>query len=86
MTVFLDACFSGVSRNSEAYKAENLVAMKGVKIRPVVGQPWETDANFTVFSSSDFDQTSLAFDPSETGLFTYFLCAGLQGKVEAERE
>ena len=86
MTVFLDACFSGVSRNSEAYKAENLVAMKGVKIRPVVGQPWETDPNFTVFSSSYFDQTSLAFDPSETGPGTYFLCAGLQGKAEPERE
>jgi hypothetical protein len=84
VTVFLDACFSGVSRNSEAYKAENLVAMKGIKIRPVVGQPWETDPNFTVFSSSDFDQTSLAFDPSETGLFTYFLCAGLQGKADLD--
>jgi len=82
VTLFMDACFSGVSRNSETYKAENLVAMKGIKIRPVVGQPWETDTNFTVFSSSGFDQTSLAFDPSETGLFTYFLCAGLQGKAD----
>jgi hypothetical protein len=82
VTVIMDACFSGVSKSSEAYKAENLVAMKGIKIRPVVGQPWETDPNFTVFSSSGFDQTSLAFDPSETGLFTYFLCAGLQGKAD----
>jgi len=82
VTIFMDACFSGISRNSETYKAENLVAMKGVKIRPVVEQPWETDPNFTVFSSSDFDQTSLALDPSETGLFTYFLCAGLQGKAD----
>jgi hypothetical protein len=84
VTIFMDACFSGVSRNSEAYKAENLVAMKGIKIRPVVGQPWETDPDFTLFSSSDFDQTSLAFDPSETGLFTYFLCAGLQGKADLD--
>ncbi len=81
-TVIMDACFSGVSRNSEAYKAENLVAMKGIKIRPVIEQPWETDPNFTVFSSSDFDQTSLAFDPSQTGLFTYYLCAGLQGNAD----
>lgn len=81
-TIFIDACFSGVSRASETRDIKNLVAMKGVAIKPKVDQPWETNPNFTVFSSSSFEETSLGFDPSETGLFTYFLCAGLQGKAD----
>ncbi len=82
-TIFIDACFSGASRASESRNIENLVSMKGVAIKPKVSQPWEANNNFTVFSSSSFDETSLGFDPSETGLFTYFLCAGLQGKADA---
>jgi len=83
VTVFIDACFSGISRSSETYKPGNLVAMKGgVVISPVVEKPWETNDHFTVFASSGFNETSLAFDPSETGLFTYYLCAGLQGKAD----
>jgi hypothetical protein len=82
-TVFIDACFSGISRPSESRNIQNLVAMKGVDLKPKVNQPWENDPNFTVFSSSSFEETSLGFDPSETGLFTYFICAGLQGKADA---
>lgn len=83
VTVFMDACFSGMSKSSDLYKPENLVAMKGVKIKPGIAQPL-TDKGFTVVASSAYDQSSLAFDPSETGLFTYFLCAGLQGKADAD--
>jgi len=83
VTVFIDACFSGASRSSEAFKPDNLVAMKGVRIKPNVSSPWNDNPRFTVFSSSSYDETSLAFDPSETGLFTYYLCAGLQGKADA---
>ena len=82
--VFIDACFSGVSRSSDIYQSENLVAMKGVRIKPILSAPWINNPGFTVFSSSGFDETSLSFDPSETGLFTYFLCAGLQGKADAD--
>ncbi len=83
VTVFLDACFSGVSRSTETSESRNLIAAKGALVRPVVAQPWLNDPGFTVFSSSDFDQTSLGFDASGTGLFTYFLAAGLQGKADA---
>ena len=85
-TIFIDACFSGVSRASESRDVQNLVAMKGVDLKPKINEPWENDPNFTVFSSSSFNQTSLGFDPSETGLFTYFLCAGLQGKADANSD
>jgi len=78
VTVFMDACFSGASRGSEQYKTENLTAMKGgVRIKTNVDQPWIADPAFTVFVSSEFSETSLSFDPSETGLFTYYLCAGM---------
>lgn len=82
-TVFLDACFSGVSRASEKVDIQNLVAMKGVSIKPKIEHPWETNQNFNVFTSSSFEETSMGFDVSRTGLFTYFVCAGLQGKADA---
>ena len=85
-TVFIDACFSGVSRASENMNMHNLMAMKGVSIKPKINQPWESNPNFNVFTSSSFDETSLGFDPSRTGLFTYYLCAGLQGKADSNKD
>jgi glycosyltransferase involved in cell wall biosynthesis len=85
-TVFMDACFSGASKASENHTAENLVSMKGVLIKPSIVQPWESDPHFSLFSSSGVGETSLSFDQSETGLFTYFLCAGLQGKAMTDGE
>ncbi len=86
VTVFIDACFSGVSRASETYDMQNLVAMKGVSIKPKLKQPWVDNPNFTVFTSSTFEETSLGFDPSETGLFTYYLCTGLLGAADADED
>ncbi len=85
-TVFIDACFSGVSRASEDMDMHNLMAMKGVSIKPKIDHPWETNKDFNVFTSSSFDETSLGFDPSQTGLFTYYICAGLQGKADANND
>jgi len=85
-TVFIDACFSGVSRPTETQETQNLVAMKGVAIKPKVEQPWENNPDFTVFTSSSFDETSLGFDPSQTGLFTYYVCAGLQGAADLNKD
>lgn len=82
VTIFMDACFSGASRPSEQIKPENLIAMKGVRIKPEITERWQTNPNFTVFTSSDYDQTSMANDASQTGLFTYYLCAGLLGKAD----
>ena len=84
VTLFIDACFSGASRATENIKTENIVAMKGVMIKPTLEQPWENNPAFTVFTSCGFSETSLGFDASKTGLFTYFLCAGLQGKADTD--
>ncbi len=86
VTIFMDACFSGMSRFTESNDSKNLIASKGARIVPEVFQPWLTNPNFTVFSSSDFNETSLGFDASETGLFTYYLCAGLQGRADSNND
>lgn len=86
ITVFIDACFSGASKASEKFKSENLVSMKGVKIVPKTRQPWLTNPNFTVFTSSGAEETSLGFDQSQTGLFTYYLCAGMQGEADEDKD
>lgn len=82
VTVFIDACFSGNSRISEKISTKNLVSTKGVKIQPRLIGPWVNNNNFNVFNSSGANETSLGFDPSETGLFTYYLCVGLQGDAD----
>jgi len=86
VTVFLDACFTGMSRYSENNASKNLVASKGVRIKPQFYQPWLVNPAFSVFASSEFDETSLGFDASGTGLFTYYLCAGLQGNADANKD
>lgn len=84
VTVILDACFSGGSRNTEKIRTENLIAQKGVKVKPK--NTWLSDPNFTIISSSTGEETSLGFDATETGLFTYYLCAGLQGKADSNND
>ncbi|MFN8257508.1 MAG: caspase family protein [Bacteroidales bacterium] len=80
VTVIIDACFSGGSRKSSTIKEENLVAQKGVIIKKK--KPWINNDSFTMVNSSTGEETSLAYDESETGLFTYYFCAGLQGKAD----
>ncbi|MCF8346827.1 MAG: caspase family protein [Bacteroidales bacterium] len=82
VTVFLDACFSGASRTSEKLETENLVAMKGIRVKPKLRQPWKNQPDFSVITSSSMEETSLALDASQTGLFTYYICAGLKGEAD----
>ena len=84
VTVFMDACFSGFSRKTEEYETKNLISMKGVAIKPNVLRPWEDNPNFIIFTSSGFNETSLGFDQVQYGLFTYYLCAGLQGNADED--
>lgn len=86
VTVIMDACFTGMSRSNGIDVPVNLTASKGIRIVPDVDEPWLNNPNFTFFSSSTFDQTSLGYADSETGLLTYYLCAGLQGKADANED
>jgi hypothetical protein len=67
--VILDACFSGGARNKE------LVALKGVKIKP------KSDAvqgNLVVLSSSKGTESSAVYNEKQHGYFTYFLLKNLK--------
>lgn len=83
VTVIMDACFSGSTRANE-----NLTGTKalGIKIKDASVRPWETNPNFRVFTSSSNDETSLGYDASQSGLYTYFLCVGLQGEADANKD
>ena len=85
VTVIMDACFSGGSRRSDAYATKSIANQKLVMIDETeMEQPWLNDPNFRVFTSSRGDQTSLGYDRSRSGLFTYYLAIGLQGDADKD--
>jgi hypothetical protein len=65
VVVFLDACFTGGSRNS------SLISTRAVRVRPkqnaIIGN------NLVVFSSSNSEQSSIPYSEKKQGLFTYYL-------------
>lgn len=75
VTVFLDACFSGVSRSSEML----VQGARSVKIKPP--EPENKSDNLTVLSASANDQYGSAFPEKKHGLFTYFLLKGIRGEA-----
>ena len=70
ITVFLDACFSGVNRNDEA-----LAQNKGARLVAKSGMPV---GNMVVFAASQGNQTAFVNDKEQHGLFTYYLLKKLQ--------
>ena len=70
ITVFLDACFSGVNRNDEA-----LAQHKGARLVAKSGMP---TGNMVVFAASQGNQTAFVNDKEQHGLFTYYLLKKLQ--------
>lgn len=85
-TVFIDACFSGLGKFSQLDTPLNLMRTKGVKVKPLVNQPWLQNSNFRVFTASAANQSALVLDEAHTGLFTYFLVLGLRGKADANSD
>lgn len=82
VVVFLDACFMGDTKYSRSYDTRNFSGTKGIVVRRVGQAPWHANQNFFVFTSSRADQSSLAFDQSGTGLFTYYLALGMKGGAD----
>ncbi len=77
VTVFMDACFSGVKRGSD----QMLVAARGVAIRP---KEEALAGNLVVFTAASDDETALSYQEKRHGMFTYFLLDKLKqtkGKV-----
>lgn len=77
VTVFLDACFSGVKRGSE----QALVAARGVAIKP---KEEVLKGNMIVFTATSDDETALSYQEKRHGMFTYYLLDQLKkskGKI-----
>ena len=72
VTVFLDACFSGVSRSEQML----LAGTRTVKIKP--NDPILTAENITVFSAANGEQYGNAYPEKGHGLFTYYLLKGIK--------
>ena len=70
VTVFLDACFSGSTRDGAM-----LASARGVAIKPKAVSP---HGNMVVFSAASADETALPYNDKGHGLFTYFLLKKLQ--------
>ena len=79
VTVFLDACFTGQTRNSEMLIAN---------ARPIVIKPLAAAVpdNVTVISAASGSQISGALQEKEHGLFTYYLLKGLGGDADYNKD
>lgn len=71
VTVFLDACFSGVERGS----SQALVAARGVAIKP---KDEVLSGNVVVFTATSDDETALSYKEKQHGMFTYYLLSELK--------
>ncbi len=78
VTMFLDTCYSGVSRD------EKMLLASARPIR-VVGDEGEIPNNFTIFTASQLDQISSGLKEAKNGIFSYYLMKGLEGKADANK-
>ena len=79
VTVFLDACYSGQTRDKDMLLAE----ARPISIVPVESAVPE---NFVVFSASSGSEISGSLPEAGHGLFSYFLMKGLEGEADANND
>ena len=78
VTVFLDTCYSGATRNEEF-----LVAAKPIFIE---AEEQEIPAKFAVFSASAGRETAKVLEEAEHGLFSYYMMKGLEGEADVNSD
>lgn len=79
VVVFLDACFSGTSRDGDM-----LISARGVAIKPKEAKPLD-NGNTVIFSATSDEETAFPYKNEKHGMFTYYLLKYFQeekGKVE----
>ena len=77
VTVFLDTCYSGTSRNKEVF-----LAQRGIVIVPI---KQSIPNNFTVLSAAGMKQTAKVLDDAKHGLFSYYLMKGIEGDADTNK-
>ena len=80
VTMFLDMCYSGVSRNEETL----LASARPVRI--IAGEQGEIPSNFTIFSASQLDQVSSGLKEAKHGIFSYYVMKGLEGNADLNKD
>ncbi len=71
VTIFLDACFSGINRNNKGLGDERAVEVEAQESTPMTG-------NLIVFSAAQGNETAQGFQDQGHGLFTYYLLKELK--------
>ena len=79
VTVFLDACFTGQTRDSKM-----LIADARPMIIPL--QEIQVSQNINIFSAASGSQISGALKDKEHGLFTYYLLKGMSGSADIDND
>ena len=79
VTVFLDACYSGINKNGEAIIANARPLSLKAKAEAV-------PPNFSVFSASAADEISQSSSELKHGLFSYYLMRGLEGEADSNHD
>jgi hypothetical protein len=80
VTMFLDTCYSGVSRDEE------MLLASARPIRIVADEQKNIPKNFTIFTASKLDQISSGLKEAKHGIFSYFLMKGLEGKADSDND
>jgi len=80
VTMFLDTCYSGVSRD------EQMLLASARPIRIVASDEGEIPDNFTIFSATELDQISSGLKEAKHGIFSYYLMKGLEGNADSNKD
>ena len=77
--MFFDTFYSGQTRDE---------SMLVASLRPIriVADEQDTPNNFTIFTASNYDQTSGSIEEAKHGMFSYYLMKGLEGKADTNRD
>ncbi|MDA9743585.1 caspase family protein [Candidatus Pelagibacter sp.] len=80
VTMFLDTCYSGVSRDEE------MLLASARPIRIIADEQEGIPNNFIIFSASKLDQISSGLENADHGIFSYYLMKGLEGKADLNKD
>ena len=80
VTMFLDTCYSGVSRDEE------MLLASARPLRIVAEEQSQIPNNFTIFSASELNQISSGLKEAKHGIFSYYLMKGLEGKADINND
>ena len=78
VTVFLDTCYSGITRGTD-----KLIASRPVGI---IAKTKAVPEGFTVMTAAAGDQTAKPLEEAKYGMFSYFLMKGMEGDAYANED